>query len=156
VVTFREWKAADVEEIAALVVACDELTARWAPPGWELPPGHAEREIEAWHQELTNGDWRAEVAVDADDSIVGVVGTDADHVASLFVEPRLHGHGLGAALLTRAEAWIREAGHDRATLNVLDGSPAVRFYERNGWTPSGDRGHFDRFDMDTIGYEKRL
>jgi GNAT superfamily N-acetyltransferase len=155
-VRFREWTEADVEEIAALVVRCDELTAEWAPDGWKLPEGHAEREVEVWREELGNDSWRAEVAVDAAGSIVGVVGTDGNHVASLFVEPRLHSQGLGRVLLEHAEAWIRDDGHERADLNVLESSPAVRLYERCGWRPTGDRGHFDAFDMPTIGYEKPL
>jgi putative acetyltransferase len=154
-VRFREWVEADVEEIAALVVRCDELTAEWAPDGWKLPEGHAEREVEVWSEELGNANWRAEVAVDAADAIVGVVGTDGNHVASLFVEPRMHGQGLGRVLLEHAEAWIRDDGHDQADLNVLEGSPAVRLYERCGWNPTGDRGHFDAFDMPTIGYAKQ-
>jgi len=155
-VRFRDWTATDIDQIAALVVRCDALTCEWAPDGWTLPDGHAELEVTAWGQELDNPQWRAVVAVAADGSIVGVVGADGPHVASLFVEPRLHGQGLGTSLLENAEAQLREVGHRRATLNVLVGSPAIRFYERNGWTPSGERGHFDRFGMDVIGYEKAL
>jgi GNAT superfamily N-acetyltransferase len=155
-VRFREWSDADVDEIAALVVRCDALTAEWAPPGWKLPDGHAEREIEIWREELGNENWRAEVAVDSDGSIVGVIGTDAEHVASLFVEPRLHGQGLGTTLLGHAEEWIRAGGFDRATLNVLEGSPAIRLYERCGWTRTRHRDHYAAFDMPTDGYEKGL
>jgi GNAT superfamily N-acetyltransferase len=155
-VTFREWTEADVEQIAALVVRCDTLTCEWAPEGWALPEGHAELEVTAWEQELSNHQWMAEVAVAPDEAIVGVVGTDGPHVASLFVEPRLHGQGLGTTLLGKAETRLRDVGHTRATLNVLVGSPAIRFYERNGWTTTGERGHFDRFGMDVIGYEKLL
>jgi hypothetical protein len=51
---------------------------------------------------------------------------------------------------------MRDEGHKRATLNVLEGSPAARLYERRGWTPSGKRNHYDAFDMPTIGYAKQL
>jgi GNAT superfamily N-acetyltransferase len=155
-VNFREWTDAVVEEITALVVRCDLQTREWAPEGWALPEEHAEREVEIWRAELGNDSWRAEVALDLDGSIVGVVGTDGSHVASLFVEPRAQGQGIGAALLARAVAWISEAGHSRATLNVLEGSPAIRLYERCGWTASGTHGHYEAFDLPTIGYEKAL
>jgi GNAT superfamily N-acetyltransferase len=155
-VRYRELTEADVEEVAALVVRCDAQTGDWAPAGWALPDGHAEREIEIWREELGNENWRSEVAVDSDGTIAGVVGTDGEHVASLFVEPRLQGQGLGATLLEHAESWIREDGHDRATLNVLEGSPAIRLYERCGWTRSGVRLHYEAFDMPTVGYAKQL
>jgi GNAT superfamily N-acetyltransferase len=153
--SFRELEAADIAEVAALVVRCDELTGEWMP-GFQLPDGHAEREVEIWREDFANQEFRAQVACDPEGTIVGVVGTDGWHVASLFVEPRLHGQGLGSRLLARAEAWTQEAGHERATLNVLEGSPAMRFYERNGWTRDGRRKLYEAFDMPTVGYEKRF
>ena len=155
-VSFRAMTVDDAEEVAALVVRCDALTADWAPRGWTLPEGHAEREIEVWREEFTSADWRSEVGLDGNGSIVGVVGTVGSHVASLFVEPRVHGHGIGAILLRRAEAWLRDAGFRRATLNVLEGSPAMGFYEASGWSRDGRTKLYEPFGMQTIGYSKAL
>lgn len=155
----------DAQEVALLVVRCDAVTAAWAPPGFALPDGYAERELGIWREDVGTERFRAELACEADGTIVGVVATDgpshddrpaSGHVTSLFVEPRLHGQRLGSALLARAETWLREDGCDRATLNVLEGSPAVRLYERHGWTPSGNRGRYEPFDMPTVGYRKNL
>lgn len=132
---FRAMTADDLEEIAELVVRCDALTADWAPAGWKLPDGHVQRELEVWREELAGERFRAEVACEADGTILGVVATKggtpgrgpgSGHVTSLFVDPRAHGRGLGAALLACAEAWLRADGCDGATLSVLTGSPDTR------------------------------
>jgi GNAT superfamily N-acetyltransferase len=163
--SFREITTADIEEVAALVVRCDELTADWAPPGFQLPDGHAEREIEVWREDFASERFRAEVACNADRTIVGVVaslgstddaGAGSGHVTSLFVDPELHGRRIGARLLARAEEWLRADGCDQATLNVLEGAPAMAFYEATGWVRDGRRKLYEPFDLPTIGYSKAL
>ena len=71
--TFRELREPDLEDVADLVVRCDAQTADWAPPGWTLPDGHAERELEVWRQDLDGGDLWAEVVTDEEGKVVGVV-----------------------------------------------------------------------------------
>ncbi len=153
---FRELRESDLEEIAALVVRCDATVAAWGPPGFELPDGYSERELGIWQEDSAADDFWSEVAID--DAIVGVVAGDPSdgHITSLFVEPTLHGNGIGALLLARGEDRMRELGHANATVNVLEGSPAIRFYERNGWKRDGRNSRFEAFDMPTVGYSKRL
>ncbi len=149
--------AEDVDDVVALVVRADALTADWAPDGWRLPDGHAERERAVWVKELANDDFRAEVAIGASGTILGVVATKRDnHISTLFVEPSEHGRGIGGELLARAEEWLRADGVELATLNVLEGAPAVDFYETRGWSPTGVRDHFEWFDLPTVRYAKAL
>jgi GNAT superfamily N-acetyltransferase len=153
---FRVTTAEDVNEVAGLVVRADATVAAWTP-GFGLPEGHADRELEIWQTDIAGDNFWSEVAL-ADGAIVGVVaGEPSDgHIVALFVEPTLHGRGIGAELLERGEARLRDAGRDQATVNVLAGSPAIRFYERNGYAPNGRSGRFEPFDMATIGYSKSL
>lgn len=135
----------------------DATVAAWGPPGFSLPDGYAERELGIWQQDFGGDDFWSEVAVDGD-SIVGVVAGEPSngHLMSLFVEPNRHGNGIGAVLLKRGEDHMRELGHSAATVNVLEESPAVRFYERNGWERDGRTGRYEAFDMPTIGLSKSL
>jgi GNAT superfamily N-acetyltransferase len=162
--SFRPVTPADLDELVPLIVRADELTADWAPAGWSLPPDHSERERGTWDEELARDDFRAEIAYD-DGVILGVVATKgtwegegdgSGHISTLFVEPKAQGRGIGAALLTRAERWLRADGCDRATLNVLEGAPAEDFYKHHGWTRDGRRGRFEYFDLATVGYGKKL
>lgn len=155
--TFRELASSDLEAVAAMVVRCDATVAAWGPPGFTLPEGYGERELGIWQEDLASDDFWAEVAVQ-DDTIVGVVAGEPStaHIMSLFVEPALHGNGIGAVLLGRGEDQMRTLDHPRATVNVLQESPAVRFYERNGWERDGRTNRYEPFDMPTIGLTKSL
>jgi GNAT superfamily N-acetyltransferase len=154
---FREVTEADLDDVVTLIVRADAQTADWAPEDWALPEGHADRERSVWIKELEAADFRSELALDDAGAIVGVVATKgAGHVSTLFVEPAMQAQGIGGRLLARAEGWLRAGGCERATLNVLDGSPAAGFYDAHGWSPNGERGNFDWFDLPTVGYEKSL
>jgi GNAT superfamily N-acetyltransferase len=155
-VTYRSVAEEDLDELVDLITRCDALRADWAPD-WTLPGGHAKRERGIWDEDLGIDGFHAEVAVDGDGRILGVVATAGpDHVTALFVEPAMHGRRIGSRLLARAEDWLREGGCERATLNVLEGAPAEGFYEAHGWLPTGERDHFDWFDAPTVGYAKDL
>jgi putative acetyltransferase len=69
------------------------------------------------------------VAVDGDDRPVGFMGLSGSHVDSLFVDPGLHGSGIGRALLERAAA-----ANPTLTVDVNEqNAAAVGFYERLGF-----------------------
>jgi len=53
---------------------------------------------------------------------------------TISIVPSRRGHGLGQELLDALLAAAREAGHRRVSLSVEADSPAVSFYERNGFT----------------------
>jgi GNAT superfamily N-acetyltransferase len=53
---------------------------------------------------------------------------------TISIVPSRRGHGLGQELLDALLAAAREAGHSTVSLSVEADSPAVSFYERNGFT----------------------
>jgi GNAT superfamily N-acetyltransferase len=57
---------------------------------------------------------------------------------SIAVVPSRRKHGLGQELLDALLERAREAGHSAVSLSVEKDSPAVAFYERNGFTESGE------------------
>lgn len=61
-------------------------------------------------------------------------------LVALYLNPDAFGKGIGAALLARAVAGMRNQGFLQATLWVLEGnSRAIHFYRREGWRPDGSR-----------------
>jgi GNAT superfamily N-acetyltransferase len=64
------------------------------------------------------------------------VGEEHGHVGILAVAEQAEGMGAGGALMRAAEAWARERGFRRLTLNVFDGNTrARRVYEHFGYKP---------------------
>ena len=53
---------------------------------------------------------------------------------ALFIDPEHEGRGIGRALLMKACAVLREAGHRTAMLTTDPGTRADRFYREAGWT----------------------
>ena len=59
-------------------------------------------------------------------------------VVALYLHPDHFETGVGAPLLARAIAGIRNQGFLQATLWVLEGNTrAIHFYRREGWRPDG-------------------
>ncbi|GAA3218294.1 GNAT family N-acetyltransferase [Pseudonocardia petroleophila] len=72
------------------------------------------------------------VAAAADAAVVADTGVPADllvAVKRLFTTPAARGRGVAAALVAAAAAGAGEG----LWLDVVDGEPAVAFYERLGW-----------------------
>jgi GNAT superfamily N-acetyltransferase len=57
---------------------------------------------------------------------------------TIAVVPSQRGKGLGQELLEALLATAREAGYAQVSLSVEKGSPAVSFYERNGFERVGE------------------
>ena len=57
---------------------------------------------------------------------------------TISIVPSRRGHGLGQELLDALLAAARNAGHSTVSLSVEADSPAVGFYERNGFTRVGE------------------
>jgi ribosomal protein S18 acetylase RimI-like enzyme len=68
--------------------------------------------------------------------------TDGDGIGELYainVDPDAWGSGAGAALLVEATDGLRRLGFEAAVLWVLPANQrARRFYERNGWSATGE------------------
>ncbi|HAB02792.1 MAG TPA: acetyltransferase [Pseudomonas sp.] len=73
------------------------------------------------------------VAVDAEDSPLGFIGLNANHVEMLFVEPDLRGKGIGRALLDHARST-----RSQLSVDVNEQNPeAVGFYRHYGFAQTG-------------------
>ena len=74
--------------------------------------------------------------IERDGRVEGFIATNGHHVEALFVNPTLHGHGLGRRLLDDV---IAEApSHPAWTTDVNEQNPqAVRFYRRYGFVEIG-------------------
>ena len=72
-----------------------------------------------------------------EDVVVGVVETGVmgeDHVVwKLYVAPAFRGRSVGARLLDRAVAPLREATDHVLIEHFAGNTDAARFYERQGW-----------------------
>jgi len=100
------------------------------------------------------------VATDTSGHIVGtiackVLDRDEGHLRGMAVRPEWQGSGLGRSLLKTAEEELRRAGCKAVILDTT--APlkrAVRFYEQNGYRPSGKIGCF--FGMPLFEYRKSI
>ena len=79
--------------------------------------------------------WVAEGA----DGIAGFAAIDAPAMTvwALFVDPKAEGAGIGSALHNKMLEWARDQGIGRLSLSTSQGSRAVQFYNRAGWTQIG-------------------
>jgi GNAT superfamily N-acetyltransferase len=58
------------------------------------------------------------------------------HVGILVVTETAAGHGVGGALMRAAEAWARDEGYGKLTLNVFEANRAARaVYDHLGYAP---------------------
>jgi predicted N-acetyltransferase YhbS len=100
------------------------------------------------------------IAIADDGAVVGTVGFSQmldgqGHIRGMAVRPRWHGRGVAQQLLATAERDLRALGCSRICLETT--APllrASRFYERNGYAPSGKITDF--FGMPLIEYLKTL
>jgi len=100
------------------------------------------------------------VALDHADQVVGTVSCNQinnqeGHVRGMAVRPEWQGAGLAARLLQRAESELSEKNCALVTLDTTQPlRRAMRFYERNGYKPSGSVRDF--FGMPLMEYAKKL
>jgi GNAT superfamily N-acetyltransferase len=59
-------------------------------------------------------------------------------VQKLYVHPMLHGHGFGKKILDRIIKDVKPAGATTLSLNVNRFNPAKSFYEKYGFTVTGE------------------
>lgn len=75
----------------------------------------------------------------------------------VFLDPALHGRGLGSAAVRRVvEHLIEQRGHHRITIDpAVANRAAVRAYEKAGFRPVGVMRHYER-DADGQGWHDGL
>ncbi len=100
------------------------------------------------------------VAVDDANHVLGTIACvptepHEGHLRGMAVLPQRHGCGIADQLLQAAEHELRGRGCSRIKLNTTEPlKRAVRFYERNGFRPSGRGKNF--FGMPLYEFSKDL
>jgi GNAT superfamily N-acetyltransferase len=119
--------------------------AAFGPPAWRTPAEIVAGEVRCLDDFFDRGMQGATLLVADDDAIrAGFAflehhtdyfnGERHGHVGMIAVTETAEGHGVGAALLGAAEAWSRDQGYTRLTLNVFEANVrARRVYERAGY-----------------------
>jgi len=90
---------------------------------------------------LSHGEHKFFVAVDPYNRYLGhvwvcVLEDTVDFVPTAYVldvETKVHGLGIGSALLERAEEWAREKSVKKVSLRVELDNPALEWYRRRGY-----------------------
>lgn len=139
-------RIASASELPAVLALIDRLTS-FDPPAYRDAATMAGVDRQMISAAIcTPQEDEAVFVLEADTQVAGVlhVTTAVDyytrranaHIATLVVDVRYEGRGLGARLLERAEAWARARGDDWVTLAVFpQNTRAVAMYERNGFGP---------------------
>ncbi len=85
-------------------------------------------------------------------------GLDDDHaeIKRMFVQPEARGSGAATAILARLEEFARGEHWSRLVLETGNRQPdAIRFYEREGYTPIPKFGYYVDSEF-SLCYEKKL
>lgn len=141
-VTLRPVRPDDISALAAMLARPE--VARWWP-GYDL--AKVEAEFLGDEPDLTI--YAIEVGGRLAGSIQSFEETDADfrHAnIDLFVDPDLHGRGIGSAAIRRlAAVLIDEKSHHRLTIDpAADNAVAIRVYEKIGFRPVGRMREYQR------------
>ncbi|MGF6723777.1 GNAT superfamily N-acetyltransferase [Paraburkholderia sp. GAS41] len=165
--SLRPGTAADADLIASIHSASWQATYRGLLPDAFLD-GEVARERAAYWQARLNapGSERRKVMIveiacepigfacfeRQPDSAWGVL------LDNLHALPGHQGMGVGTLLMAAAVDWAREQGESQLYLYVLEGNtPAIRFYERQGWQFAGAEPDFmGGVDITALRYVYRL
>lgn len=163
-IELRRATPADIDAVIALVDGELARYAEWAP-GWSSPGPRPE--MRARLNPLYEDDERAWIllALRAGEaagvaSLSVVTGADARPLApdtiylwQMFVRRDLQGSGLAGAMLDRLLAEARRRGYRRIVLWTPAGAAqARRFYEREGFTLTGEEDPESGFGLPLVQY----
>jgi peroxiredoxin/GNAT superfamily N-acetyltransferase len=165
-ISLRPATAADAALIAETADICFESYEEFAP-GWTNPTSDTREEQlaerlespEVWCLLAFDGDEPAGHASMAERSPLPAAAAPPGHakVWQLFVRPRWQGTGLAAELLRAVEREAIERGFARMALwTPRDSGRARRFYEREGWEPSGRQQPDSPMGLALVEYVKTL
>jgi aminoglycoside 6'-N-acetyltransferase len=113
---------------------------------------------------LTDEPEATRLTIEVDDAVAGMVQFSEEdepkyrHASiDLFLDPSLHGRGLGTEAVRRVvRVLIEERGHHRITIDpATENLAAVRAYERAGFEPVGVMRRSER-DADGNGWHDSL
>ena len=142
-VTLRPIGPDDIPALAAMLARPE--VARWWP-GYE-DPARVEVEFQGQEPDLTV------YAIEVDGRLAGSIQSFEESEADfrhanidLFVDPDLHGRGIGSAAIRKLAAFlIDEKGHHRLTIDpAADNAVAIRVYEKVGFRPVGRMRQYQR------------
>ena len=158
----------DADEIARIQVQTWRVAYAHAFPARYLAGLSVDERRLRWARTLAEGINDVFVA-EFEGAVAGFVSSGASEdedeesapgeLFAIYVEPHAWRHGLGRALLGRAEQALRTAGHDEASLWVLADNPRTRrFYEAAGWSADGTQKPLRQggAEAPTVRYRKRL
>jgi GNAT superfamily N-acetyltransferase len=138
--TADDWRLWRELRLKALALDPDAFAARLAD--WQ---GVADRE-DRWRARLSIPGGRDVVAWWGDQPCGMASGIPHDradwlNLISMWVSPRVRGHGVGDALVADIVRWGRDGGSVGLRLDVAERNQAARrLYERHGFQLSGDVG----------------
>lgn len=154
IIKLRLSRAEDADEIAACLRAAFE-------------PFRSQYTADAYRDTVPSPDairnrivnMKVYAAVSCDGKIIGTLAASAangeGHLRGMAVHPDWWGHGIADQLLARAESDLRTAGCTYVTLDAtLPLQRAIRFYQKNGYAPSGKITDF--FGMALHEYAKQM
>lgn len=125
---WQRWRALRLTALATDPDAFGSTLAEWSGPN--------DRE-ERWRRRLTDSPFSA--LVELDGVAVGMVGAfpagDAVELVSLWVDPSARGRGIGEAAVGAVVDFA--AGRDVLLSVRIANAPAIRLYERCGFTTEG-------------------
>jgi GNAT superfamily N-acetyltransferase len=159
---------ADMARVEVLVTGEIERYSEWAP-GWSLPPAPPEA-IERVQANFSDPESAWILLAEDSDELVGVVSLSLTTNAAterpvegtvylwqMFVRRDRQGSGIAGALMDRVFEEARSRGFKRMVLCTPEGAAqARRFYEREGWTLSGERDEKSGFGLPLVDYERAL
>ncbi|MGA2395432.1 MAG: GNAT family N-acetyltransferase [Candidatus Lustribacter sp.] len=111
-----------------------------AKPGEAAPFWHAVERAwrsEVWGFKVVWHEQTHDITAAVDGAIVGAlslrIAASLGHVEALYVLPAQRGNGIGRALLARCEEIANYYNCHKVSVAVLNGSPALRFFEGSGY-----------------------
>jgi len=167
-VVMRPAKPADGTTVATTLSSAFESYRAWAPREWS-PPVPSAADIARLSEALAHPDVWCVLALDAD-LVIGHVALSLFSIEDpepppagtvnlwqLFVKPAWHGQGVATLLIDAAVAEARRRGFTRMRLWTPQGAGrARRFYEREGWRPTGNVHKDSPFGLPTVEYARRV
>ena len=138
ILTLRPLSASDAAEL--LRIHCTAEVARW----WHLP-----EEGFPWSDEPE----AIRFTIEVDGAVAGLIQFYEEPMpryrhasVDLFLDPALHGRGLGTEALRRlVRHLIDDRGHHRITIDPSTGNAAaIRSYEKAGFRPVGIMRRYER------------
>jgi GNAT superfamily N-acetyltransferase len=165
----RRATRADVRTMTSIIDEGIRGYRSFAPPDWQ-PPQADEAQFGMVERALDSGRAWALLAF-AGDEPAGLVSISPDvradpgtpappgsiYLWQMFVRPAWQGTGLARELHERALAEAAARGCDRMILWAASGAAqARRFYEREGWVPTGREQVDERFGLTIVQYERAV